>query len=322
MKPRFFALVGILLFVGLCVLWFANYYAASPAKLPAFSASDYRRDIEQPALATPTALDPSSQIRLAIGSLGLPDDAQNRQLGDLVIAKLTSLPGLELVERQALDAVLHEAELSLSGLVRAKDAVRVGKLLRADWFLLGTRSTSHGSNAIVARLVEARTGIMRDVGIFPFEQVTPQLAAQLGDFVRQCREAGTNAKPREYLALGAFQDLSVNNHQADLPTQLRTRLVAAYRGSEITLLEREYVDTLLKEVRLDLAGLTEDAGTNPVPRLQPAFWLVDGHYQLSILRTVRNRSGNGAEGAPDFRSRHEHPASGSVGRSLVQEGQE
>ncbi|MDB6112530.1 MAG: hypothetical protein JWR69_4280 [Pedosphaera sp.] len=279
MKPRFFALVGILLFVGLCVLWFANYYAASTAKLPAFSASDYRRDVEQPPLAIPAALDPSSQIRLAIGSLGLPDDTQNRQLGDLVIAKLTSVPGLDLVERQALDTVLHEAELSLSGLVRAKDAVRVGKLLRADWFLLGTIGTAGGSNAIVARLVEARTGIMRDVAVFPFERMTPELAARLGDFVRQCREGGVSLKPREYLAIGTFRDLSVNSRQADLPSQLRARLLSTYQASEVTLLEREYMDTLLNEVRLDLAGLTEDAGTNPVPRLQPAFWLVDGDYQ-------------------------------------------
>jgi len=55
--------------------------------------------------------------------------------------------------------------------------------------------------------------------------------------------------------------------------------MAAYKNSDVTLLEREYVETLLQEVQLDLAGLTEDAGTNQAVPMQSAFWLVTGEFQ-------------------------------------------
>ena len=279
MSRRFLILASLLLIGGLAFGWIAYRWVNAPPTLPAFAASDFRKNVAQPVATPIAAIDPSRQIRLAVGSLGLPDDAQNRELGDLITADLGSAKGLELVERQSLDRVLREAELSLSGLVRAKDAIRVGKLLRADWFLLGGVASAGGSNAVVARIVDARTGIMRDVDVFPYDKVTPQLAEKLAGFVRQSRQAASGSKPREYLAIGVFQDVSVNNRQADFPTQLRAHLTAAYRGTDMKLLEREYVEALLNEVHLDLAGLTEEGGTNPPPRMQSAFWLVDGYYQ-------------------------------------------
>lgn len=40
------------------------------------------------------------------------------------------------------------------------------------------------------------------------------------------------------------------------------------------------MDILQQEMRLDLAGLAEERGTNaPVQKMQSAFWLVNGHYQ-------------------------------------------
>ena len=231
-----------------------------------------------PTSSAPVPLPLSQPVRLAIGSLGLADDDQNRRLDDLLTAELTGTKGFNLVERQSLDAILKEMNLSLSGLVRARDAVRVGKLLQADWFLLGTPTTLHGINSIVVRLVDARTGVMLDGGVFA-QKAAPELAAELAGFVRQSRQAAAEARPRMYLAIGAFEDLSVNNRQTDFPTQLRGYLTAAYQHSRVTLLEREYVDILLQEMRLDLAGLTEGDGTNaPVP-MQSAFWLVDGSYQ-------------------------------------------
>jgi tetratricopeptide (TPR) repeat protein len=167
--------------------------------------------------------------------------------------------------------------LNLSGLVRAREAVRVGQLVRADWFLLGGLSASPQGNAIVARIVDAHSGIMRDITLIKADADTPRLARGLADFVSQTRQAATATKPRVFLAIGAFADLSVNNRQADLPARLRADLTAAYQGSGLTLLEREHVNTLLQEVNLDLAGLTGEGATNQT--MQSAMWLVDGYYQ-------------------------------------------
>lgn len=185
---------------------------------------------------------------------------------------------MELVERQSIDRVLSEQEMSLSSLIRAKDAVRVGKLLKADWFLLGTTATAGGTNSTVVRLVDVRTGILRDVGVCPQDKGAPQLARELAGFVRESRQGASRPKPHVYLAISAFEDLSLNNRQAGFPAQLRGYLMSAFRADNVTILEREYVDALLQEVQLDLAGLTESSSAGAQP-LQSAWWLVTGRYQ-------------------------------------------
>ncbi len=224
-------------------------------------------------------IDLSHPIRLAIGGLGLDDDEKNRQLGDLITVQLTGTPGFDLVERQALANILQELNLSWSGFVRAKDVVRAGKLLKVDWFLVGTEANIGGTNSIVARVVDARTGVTREAGVVPVNKPAVQVAEDMAGFLRQTREDAATAKTRVYLAIGAFEDLSVNNRQADFPAQIRGYLTAAYRGSSVTLLEREYVETLLQELHLDLAGLTEESESNSRTAMQSAFWLVSGEYQ-------------------------------------------
>jgi hypothetical protein len=288
MSKRFWIFGGLILLavIGVAALY---VWIDSESTLPVFSQKEMNdqeakmsAQTGQTNLLMPSALAPldmSQTVRLAIGSLGLSDNDHNQRLGDLVTVELTGAPGFNLVERQSLDAVLRELNLSLFGFVRAKDAVRAGKLLKVDWFLLGTEAKINDTNVIVARVVDARTGILRDAGVFLCEKPATQLAADLALFMRQSRQNAASAKTREYLAIGAFEDLSVNNRQADFPAQMRGYLMAAYQGGSVTLLEREYVDTLLREVRLDLAGLTEENETNSPPPMQSAFWLVSGQYQ-------------------------------------------
>jgi tetratricopeptide (TPR) repeat protein len=224
-------------------------------------------------------IDIKRPVRLAIGSLGFGLDNQNESVQDLVLAQLTGAPGLELVERQSLERVLDELNLSMSGLVRAKDALRAGKLVKADWFLLGSPVNVAGTNSIVLRLVDARTGIMRDAGVFSVDQPATQIAADIARFVRESRENAARPEGHTFLAIGAFEDLSVNRRQAAFPQQLRSYLTAAYHSSGVTLLEREAVDMLLREVRLDLAGLSEGSETNLQQPMQSTYWLVNGAFQ-------------------------------------------
>jgi hypothetical protein len=236
-------------------------------------------------MAQPEARLPSlslnQPVRLAIGGFGLTDakSGAGQALGDLVTAELSGVNGLELVERQALDKVLTEMQLIRSGLLRAKDAVAVGNLVRADWFLLGSTARLKDTTGLVLRLVDARTGILRDAGVVNADRKPTQIAADISEFVRQSRQAAASARTRVYLAIGSFEDLSVNNRLTNFPTELRAYLVAAYRNNQVTLLEREYVDALLEEVRLDWSGLAGQHLGDTAQPMQSAFWLVDGCYQ-------------------------------------------
>lgn len=224
----------------------------------------------------PEVIEPGRRVRLAIGSLGLP---AQENISDLVLTELSDAQNLEMIERQALDKVLSELQMSAAGLVRASDAVRVGKLLRADWFLLGTPAAVNGTNVAVLRMVDARTGVMRDATMIPGGLDVQTSASRFAGFVRQARQDAANPRPRTYLAIGGFEDLSLNSRQAGLPTELRSYLTAAYQGSGVTMLEREFVNVLLREMYLDLAGLTEGSATNVLKPMQAAYWIVDGLYQ-------------------------------------------
>jgi hypothetical protein len=143
------------------------------------------------------SLDPSKTVRVAIGTLGFLDENQNRNAGDFVLAELKNAHGLEMVERQELDKALSEIHLSLSGLVRAKEAIRVGKLLRADWLVLGTPARLNGTNLLVIRIVDARTGILQDACGLNGEQSLPTLSQELARFIQQCRQlasSGSNSR--------------------------------------------------------------------------------------------------------------------------------
>jgi hypothetical protein len=285
MSKRFILIAGLLFIFGAGAVLLFRWYAQSETRT-IVTDKDILKARKKLGLATaqpeapPIAQLPMSRsVRLAMGGLGLPGDVQNAQLADLLSAELSGAKGLELVERQALDKVLRELELNLSGLMRAKDAVRVGELVRADWFLLGSAAPVNGVDSIVVRVVDARTGIMRDGIVLAGTTQFSQLSKDLSVFVRQCRQAAAEPRPRVYLAIGTFNDLSVNNRRASLPGELRTYLTAAYQGKNITLLEREHVSTLLREAELDLAGLTDESSTNSPTPMQSAYWLVDGYYQ-------------------------------------------
>jgi hypothetical protein len=320
MNKRFLILISILVAAGglawLGFYWYNEHHNTLPPvsenELATHLARQHPDAPGQPAVVSVPPLDPKHPVRLAMGALGFPDDQQNRLLGELLTAELSGAKGLELVERQSLDKALRELELNLSGLLRAKEAVRVGKLLRAEWFLLGTVGKKSGTNPIVvARIVDARTGIMRDVGVFSNSKGPSVLAKELGGFVRDCRQGASAPKPRVFLAVGGLTDVGVNHRQADFPQQLRAYLTTAYQGSQLTMLEREYVNTLVDEVRLDLAGLTDDANANPPPPMQSAFWVVDGFYQsfesasyevevvFNVSRIFGGRSAHTLRGPPD-----------------------
>jgi curli biogenesis system outer membrane secretion channel CsgG len=63
------------------------------------------------------------------------EDLREAGLSDLLTAQLSQVPGVELVEREAIRRVLDELKLNSSGLVEPDKAVRFGQLATADALL-------------------------------------------------------------------------------------------------------------------------------------------------------------------------------------------
>lgn len=251
-------------------------------------------------------------FRLAIGCLGLPE-TQSGMVEDMLSAELSQVSACELVDRQSLDKALREAELSYASVTRAKDAIRVGQLLRADWYLLGTSHPVDGSNTIVVRIVDAQSSVIRDVAVFPVRS-RDDITKDVADFVRKELDSRHETKPRAFLALGSFVDMGLSSREQDFPQKLRSYLLSEYGNpqSGVTLLEREYVEALLTEIHLDLAGLTDSGKAASQSSMQFAYWLVEGTYQsretpspgvdlqLRVDKMFGRRSRSNFQGQPDL----------------------
>ena len=85
-------------------------------------------------------------------------DAQLAPLADLLTAQL-SQEGVQLVERKQLDAVLQEQELSAAGLTDRANMVKVGKLVRADAFVLLSLEATGRMPVVRLRVAETAHGI-------------------------------------------------------------------------------------------------------------------------------------------------------------------
>ena len=79
-------------------------------------------------------------------------------LAQILISDLSSNPGIQLIERTRLESVMAELKLSGSRKVDKKTAARIGKLLGAQYLILGSYFSLMGSLRIDARLVAVETG--------------------------------------------------------------------------------------------------------------------------------------------------------------------
>jgi tetratricopeptide (TPR) repeat protein len=283
MNKRFLAIAGAVLLLGMISAGALHWYGNIEARLKAPTEQEMYKtavrigEVRDRPASPVVPVNPKRVVRLAVGNVGLASAEANARVSDLLLAQLSGATGLEMVDRQSLDKVLRELRLNIGGLVRAGEAVRAGKLLRADWFLLGTPLHVGATSNIMVRIVDARTGIFRETALIPIGAGPASIAIQLAGFIGQCRAKASTSNAPVYLALGALQDLSLNNRLAEFPTQLRSWLTAAYQDSRFTMLERDHVETLLQELRLDLAGLAETS--EETASMQTAFWLVEANYQ-------------------------------------------
>lgn len=261
--------LGTKLLIAAAVLVLASCFRAGAADPPGSTASHPART--------------AAPVRLAIAGFTTPAEASHLQLlrdrlMDQLLVGLGHQSGLVLVERAELEKAIREAALSFESASRGSNAVQVGRMLRADWLLGGTLLERDGAGFVMARIIDARTGIIRDLNGFSFpNQEVEGVARQIAGFVAACR---TNRAPLEqkiFVSVGGFENLGVGNHFPEFRNELRLAVEQALQGSAVAMVERTMVNPLLNELRLALGGWTDHDGVET--NAQPAFILVDGLYQ-------------------------------------------
>ena len=79
-------------------------------------------------------------------------------LAGMMVSDLTPVPGLRLVERAQLDAVLGELRLRETGFLDPQTAARLGRGVGAQYVLVGSYSVGESKFFLDARIVEVETG--------------------------------------------------------------------------------------------------------------------------------------------------------------------
>ena len=233
--------------------------------------------------STPAAEITNRAVRLAVmdfetGPVTMRLRARAGTLADTLVSKLSSERGFELIERTELDRMLREASISLSGRVRPADAVRAGKLLRADWLVLGSFLRLDATNMVLCKIVDAQTGVLRDLTIQSFPETNIITTAEvLAAFITASRQPAHRLNERLYLGIGAFDDLSQYRRHPEFSEQFGSALSRRFQGSHVLVVERAQVSPLLNELRLSMGGFTAEKSSGPTA--QAAFVLVDGLYQ-------------------------------------------
>ena len=82
----------------------------------------------------------------------------SKGLADMLISDLSGLSGIKIIEREALEKVLQEQALSLTGLTNEGSAAEVGKLLQADQLIYGGYIINDDRIRIDVKLVSVESG--------------------------------------------------------------------------------------------------------------------------------------------------------------------
>src|SRR5437016_2318976 len=118
---------------------------------------------------------PERPVRLALIDFEIAPETEHlrrhgKAIVDLLTSSLSAAPDFEMVDRTAIAQALRESALSLSRMTKPEQTTRVGKFMRADWFLFGSFAAIDGTNFVLAKIVDARSGIMWDLNSISFEE--------------------------------------------------------------------------------------------------------------------------------------------------------
>jgi len=230
-----------------------------------------------PQLATapsPAVLPNQHAPRLAVTVSVPPASEQNTEnWEDLLMIELANQPFLQLVDRQALHAVMKEHAIALSNLSDTKNALALGKFAGADFLLHVAPEEKKAS----IRLVEVATGQVKLEDTLALANDLAWSSAAIREKVLAALRPDSQAANRLTVGIAAFPNRSGTDRSDKLGIELQKALRSRLKDKAwAVVLERQYPTALLEEVDLARARLVRDKTVEILP---PADLVVLGTLQ-------------------------------------------
>lgn len=145
-----------------------------------------------------------------------------KQISETLAVLMTGAPGIQLVDRAAMQKTLQENELNLTGLVDADKAIQVGRIVGARILVTGKAFTLDKSAFITAKVIGTETSLMEGVLVRgKLDDDMGVLVSELADKLRK-RIANSGTK---LTAAAAPADNRLDELKAKLATLKRPRIV-------------------------------------------------------------------------------------------------
>lgn len=199
-----------------------------------------------------------------------------KNVEDLLMIELGNQSFVQLVDRQALQAVMREHAIALTSQTDAQSAATLGRFAGADYLLhvlVAEDKATVGMEASL-RLVEVATGQVKvDAQVALSENLALSLAAVREKILAAVRPE-SQASNRLTVGIAAFPNRSGTARSDTLGIELQKALRALLsQQAWAVVLEREYPKVLLDELDLARAGLVRDKVVEALP---PADFVVSG----------------------------------------------
>jgi TolB-like protein len=92
--------------------------------------------------------------------IGRKDDNYSRYATEKLTNELVEVGKLTVIERSQIDKLLREQNFSLSGIVDASQAAKIGKILSVEGVVIGTISVNGNQVELIARIVQSETAVI------------------------------------------------------------------------------------------------------------------------------------------------------------------
>jgi hypothetical protein len=183
--------------------------------------------------------------------------------------ELSGQPNLKLVERQLRDRLLKEQRLSLAALADARAPLRVGRLLGADLIVWGQPARAGTSPALLMRVVEAKTGVVRGVSSVPMNAAA--LVAASGELAKRGGAVASSDKPPvATVAIGLFESARRFERLRPLAFLLRDRMTEELeRRASLLVVQRSSMQRLVEELDLLRSRAAADGAGTRATALPP-----------------------------------------------------
>jgi TolB-like protein len=167
-------------------------------------------------------------------------------LAEIMITELSKIQSLQLVERQKINSLIQEMQLSQSGMISDAAGVQVGKLLGAHFLVFGSYMISFNNKIRVdIRIVAVETGVTVKA-----EEVTDKVT-KLFEIIKQLNEKIT-------------KDLNINLTKQEQKSLMETNASLDVISSFSEGLEYEELNKIAEAKKMYMKTLEKD------PEFEPA----------------------------------------------------